>query len=234
VNVDPYAVTAQEAAEYDSFCHHHLAYLNRYPPDSLWYYTTAATFAVIMESKSIWATQISCLNDHMEFRHGVRLVRDAIRLYKVPPHDKDTQWLAGYVDDALEYEGAEISEFFVLCMSEAKDDLSQWRAYGGGENGVAIELCTPVLQPNTQHSGYLRPVWYVENAQKGLAADIAKWTVDFFRLGFSGERTDRKRWADAFLEEWKRRVVWFAPLLKDKAFAAEREWRLIVTLSGNR
>ena len=147
--------------------------------DSLWHYTTAATFAVIMKSKSIWATQISCLNDHMEFRHGVRLVREAIRLYKVPLHDKDTQWLAGYVDDALENEGAEISEFFVLCMSEAKDDLSQWRAYGGGENGVAIELCTPVLQPDTQHSGYLRPVWYVENAQKGLAADIAKWTVDF-------------------------------------------------------
>ena len=36
-----------------------------------------------------------------------------------------------------------------------------------------------ILQPDTQHSGYLRPVWYVENAQKGLAADIAKWTVDF-------------------------------------------------------
>ena len=43
-------------------------------------------------------------------------------------------------------------------------------------------------------------------------------------------RAYRKRWADAFLEEWKRRVIWFAPLLKDKAFAAEREWRLIVTL----
>src|SRR5215217_9453773 len=77
------------------------------------------------------------------------------------------------------FDGAPIAQFFVLCMSEAKDDLSQWRAYGGGENGVSLELCAPLLQPVTQNGAALRPVVYVEDAQHGLAADIAKWTIDF-------------------------------------------------------
>lgn len=30
------------------------------------------------------------------------------------------------------------SMYFVTCFSEEEDDLSQWRAYCGGENGYAI------------------------------------------------------------------------------------------------
>ena len=59
-------------------------------------------------------------------------MRDAIREYVADP-DEDTQWLAKRVDEALGFDGAPIAQFFDLCMSEAKDDLSQWRAYAGGE-----------------------------------------------------------------------------------------------------
>jgi hypothetical protein len=119
----------------------------------------------------------------MEFRHGVKLVRDALQQYKGDEYDADTRWLADRVEQALGLDGAPISQFFVLCMSEAKDDLSQWRAYGGGENGVSLELCAPLLQPVTQNGAALRPVVYVEDAQHGLAADIAKWTVGFLQDG---------------------------------------------------
>jgi len=137
------------------------------------------------------------------------------------------------VDDALEDDGADYSSFFVLCMSDAKDDLSQWRADAGGENGVALELFTPILTPTTEKGGFLMPVCYVENAQQGFAADIAKWTIDFFKHGFVGARTDRKQWADSFLLEWRGHIIWFAPILKDSAFANEHEWRLIVSLGGS-
>ena len=71
MSTDPYAVTPQEILEYENCCRHHMRQLMRYLPDTLWHYTTGATFAQIMEYQTIWATQISCLNDHMEFRHGV-------------------------------------------------------------------------------------------------------------------------------------------------------------------
>src|SRR5215203_5706346 len=145
----------------------------------------------------------------MEFRHGVKLVREALREYADHPDD-DIQWLAKRVDEALSFDGAPIAQFFVLCMSEAKDDLSQWRAYGGGENGVSIELSAPLLQPMTQNGAALRPVVYVEDAQHGLAADIAKWTVGFFKMGQTPDRPDREKWADSFLANWEQRVIYLA------------------------
>ena len=95
-------------------------------------------------------------------------------------------------------------------------------------NGVALELCAPLLQPITQNAAFLRSVCYVEDAQHGLAADIAKWTIGFFKMGLTRSRPDREQWANSFLTAWEQRVIYFAPLLKDKAFANEKEWRLIV------
>jgi hypothetical protein len=209
LSTDLYAVTPEEDARYNDFCRHSLLQLLRPVPESLWYYTTAATFARIMDTREIWSTQISCLNDHTEFRYSVRLLREAMRAYKDNKYPDGVRWLAGYIDDALEDDGADYSWFFVMCMSEAKDDLSQWRAYSGGENGVAIELCTPLLAPNTQCGGLLVPVCYSEERQKALAAEIAKWTIQYFLDGMlirqrTGAEVDQQKWADSFLVGWAR------------------------------
>ena len=70
-------------------------------------------------------------------------------------------------------------------MSERKDDLSQWRAYGGGENGVSIGFDSEVLQRPPFRHAFLAPVCYDEQKQKAFAADLAKWTVEYFRQGFA-------------------------------------------------
>jgi len=90
----------------------------------------------------------------------VRLVREAIRTYTSEGYSYDERWLADQVYALLEDEGSDNSQFFVLCMSEAKDDLSQWRAYAGGENGVALELRVPLLNPVVDSQAYLVPVCY--------------------------------------------------------------------------
>ena len=41
----------------------------------------------------------------------------------------------------------------------------------------------------------------------------------------------RDAWAAVFLEVWRNKIIYFAPMLKDEAFSGEREWRLICTLS---
>lgn len=60
--------------------------------------------------------------------------------------------------------------------------------------------------------------------------------MQFFIRGLDARRkvaaVDRQRWAGAFLDEWREMVVYLAPVLKDPAFASEREWRLIVSLGS--
>jgi len=134
---DLYAITPEEKAVFGRFDADMWKQVFQTPPQTLWYYTSAATFARIVKTKSVWSTQISCLNDHSEFRFSVRLVRNAIKQY-VRHDDEHIRFLAQQIYETLENDGADASWFFVFCMSNVRDDLSQWRAYGGGEGGVSI------------------------------------------------------------------------------------------------
>jgi hypothetical protein len=81
-------------------------------------------------------------------------------------------------------------------MSCVRDDLSQWRAYGGGEGGVSIVFDPARLL--TPKYGYLVPVRYQPNDHKLLANDLAKRTMQFFKNGLVRRaHADRQRWADA-------------------------------------
>jgi len=223
-----YAIRPEEKQAYQEFCGKAFGRFRKPAPGRLWYYTTADTFAQIIESKKIWATQISCLNDHSEFRYSVRLLREAMKGYTDQGFDADTRWLAEHVYTLLADDGADASWFFVLCMSEKKDDLSQWRAYGGGEGGVAIALRPQELRPRTQNFGGLAAVSYDEAKQQELVKDIAAATVELFKSGLASRPgAVREKWAEAFLIEWREAVIWFAPILKHPAFEKEEEWRLL-------
>lgn len=231
-NTDFYAVTPEEQRQYNDFSLNAARQLFQPLPPVLWYYTTGSTFVRILDSKSVWATQISCLNDHSEFRYSVRLLRDEFKKDLDNP-DEDFCWLACHLYETLANDGADASFFFVICMSLVRDDLSQWRGYSGGEGGVCIGFDpAKMMDPNSLKKGFILPVLYRPDQQKLLIEDIAKWTMNFFKSGLVRRPgADRKQWAESFLEVWRDQVIYFAPILKDCSFAKEEEWRLIYSLS---
>jgi hypothetical protein len=229
---DLYAVTEKERGDYLQYSTQVIKQIFRPLPPTLWYYTSGSTFAHILKTNSVWSTQISCLNDHTEFRYAVRLLREE---FKTLAHDADenVRWLAAYLYDTMAHDGADISQFFVFCMSLMKDDLSQWRAYGGGEGGVCIgfDPMRMMTTPDILKQGYLVPVLYLPNDHKVLVTSIAGATMRFFKEGLEQRLGgDRTQWAESFLEAWREQVIYFAPVLKDSAFVQEREWRLIYSL----
>ncbi|MGB6828967.1 MAG: DUF2971 domain-containing protein [Terracidiphilus sp.] len=112
------------------------------PPDKmLWHYTNGAALISILNSNEIYSTQISCLNDSTELKYGSRLFHTALNDLRTETGNDELskKLLDGatrHFEENLGYSPA--SFHFVSCFSEEKDDLSQWRAYGGGENGYAI------------------------------------------------------------------------------------------------
>ena len=56
------------------------------------------------------------------------------------PHNPAVEPILTRLDEALSNPGVEIASVFVTCLSERRDDLSQWRAYSGGEGGYAIQF----------------------------------------------------------------------------------------------
>jgi hypothetical protein len=228
---DLYAITPEEQTAVSELDKKMWRQLIQPLPDTLWYYTSAATFARIVKTRSVWSTQISCLNDHSEFRFSVRLLRDEIKQY-IGHADEHIRFLAQHIYEMLENDGADASWFFVFCMSSVRDDLSQWRAYGGGEGGVSIGFDPlKIMTDEMRERAYLVPVRYQPEDHKAIANDIAIATLKFFREGLERRQgADRKVWADRFFDAWRVHIIYCAPILKDRSFKDEQEWRLIVNL----
>jgi hypothetical protein len=193
--------------------------------ETLWHYTTGDALINILESGMLYATQVSCLNDSTELLHYARLVQKAVAAIR--QQNNNNAWthqlldwiLAAPVDRANQW-----SPWFVSCFSKNGDDLSQWRAYSGGENGYAIGFRASKLAGQ----GTVARISY-DRAQQNIAAEeIAKATVRFFCDGIEKQRAPSpKDWVNEFAGGWFPCLDELSPMIKDEGFSGEQEYRLI-------
>jgi DUF2971 family protein len=203
------------------------------PETILWHYTTGSGLLGIIESGTIHATHVACLNDSTEIRYASKLYRDAlIELQEKNAEDADAHLFLNKVlemtneDPAIPIHAP--SRFFVACFSPQEDDLSQWRAYSdpGGENGYAIGFLARGLF-NAPYGTVLR-VNYDKELHKIVAVETAEATLGFYREGIQNKRAETAgQWADEFLMVWQELINRLAPLAKDDCFQAEREFRIV-------
>jgi len=112
----------------------------------LYHYTSLEGLLGIIESKSIWATNVLYLNDASELNYALKLLSDEVNDIKgeIP---LDANWLAklSFFDNLI----LNIDEiilhplnfgFFICSFSEEKDLLSQWRGYCPGGIGFSVGI----------------------------------------------------------------------------------------------
>jgi hypothetical protein len=203
----------------------------------LWHYTTGDALIGILTSGAVYATQVSCLNDSTEIQYAAKLLREAFLNTKT--EDAEEKYILDRIIKATEEQPAAPnlpSAWFVTCFSKEKDDLSQWRAYSGGENGYAIAFLAGGLFGRA--NGIVARVNYNQDEQKEVAANVANATIEFFKEGLyarqSGEISTawKDAWANEFLPVWETLVGRLAPMVKDSAFRNENEYRVIHELQA--
>src|SRR5579862_6471950 len=137
-------VTQEETNKYFNFVREQIEVLNGMKIEGnqiVWHYTTGDGLINIVQSGALYSTQVSCLNDRTEVHYGETLLRDAFLEIQEQDHpSEEATLLKQLIEDSAtdSKKTAPPSDFFVTCFSSERDDLSQWRAYGGGENGYAI------------------------------------------------------------------------------------------------
>lgn len=203
------------------------------PEQVVWHYTSSSGLIGIIESGSIFATQVSCLNDATEIRYAATTLREALSSLLL--HMDDAQPEKGFTkkyvellqDDDTAPNSAPLP-YFVTCFSSLEDDLSQWRSYGGGENGYAIGVVVKDLF-GTLNSLVAR-VNYDPKTHLAIAKETAEATVRFYKEGLTADISD---WDDVFLNAWDSALTQLAPLIKDPGFVAESEVRIIHQLQDS-
>ncbi len=197
------------------------------PEQIVWHYTSGAGLIGIIESGTIFGTQVSCLNDATEIRYAAARLREALteRLAKLEDNDLGLKFIKSYIerlqdDDAVPNTAG--LPYFVSCFSTLEDDLSQWRSYGGGENGYAIGIRVKDLF-GTANSLVVR-VNYDKDTHMALATEVAEATDRFYREGVIAAI---ENWDETFLAAWDSSLTQLAPIIKDPGFAQEKEVRIV-------
>jgi hypothetical protein len=196
----------------------------------LWHYTNGAGFLGILQSASIYATQVSCLNDTTETKYATDLYKRAVSEL-INEREADTEAVA-FLNRVLEFVREEpdspthgTSKFFVTCFSGDEDELTQWDRYSK-PNGYAIGFRARGLwrEPTSQ----IYRVIYDPERQMTAAKKIATATLDFYRTGLVGEREENpEEWGRLFFHAWDEWVYKLAPLAKNKRWHSENEFRIV-------
>jgi hypothetical protein len=105
--------------------------------EPIYHYTSADGLLGAPGSRRLWASQATSLNDRAEVEQGWRLIIEIIdELLGEEPGDSNLELLRSWAKLPIDQPG----HVTVLCASLRGDDANQWRLYGGGSRGFAIEL----------------------------------------------------------------------------------------------
>ncbi len=192
------------------------------PPLELFHYTDLDGIAGILETRYLWLSKVSTLNDTSEINH-------AVHLFKVLAHEATTslpQDEARLLREAAEQlEHVRRTNICVGSFCEEEDQLGQWRSYGNDGRGIAIGFASAELvRIAREHQVRLVRCVYRPEQHVQITKDLAGLLLEAYRdaRGGGGEQAWREliaRFVSTFLL--------IAPVIKDSHFGLEREWRLV-------
>ena len=193
----------------------------------VWHYTSGEALINIVETGRLFATQVACLNDSTEVLYASNLFRE--QLITLQSEGNLSTEETRLVENVIKNNTDQVkvpSDWFVTCFSKEKDDLSQWRAYGGGENGYAIAF---LVGGFFGHESKIARVNYDKDVHVQGAKEIARATLSFYMDGLKARNSeeDKATWEEEFLREWDKWITQLAPMVKDPAFRGENEFRII-------
>ncbi len=194
-------------------------------PDSLFHYTSAAGLLGILGDHKLRFSDASFCNDGSESVYGVSLVSESLDRFT-----KDMEPELKIGAERLKDEVAHAMAFFqpvVFCMSSENNLLNQWRDYGNDVVPYSIEFDPGALcaWKDFNFPVYLSRVVYDLAEQIPLINEMIASMFNKAKHLFGIELTDVEQ-ADVY-KSAATELCWLVCRFKNRAFSAEKEWRLI-------
>jgi Protein of unknown function (DUF2971) len=202
------------------------------PPRDLYHYTSPIGLKGIIESRTLWASSATFLNDESELTYVDTIVEPIVRELTATSD-------AGSVREFSErFAQMKLSSFargfgvFVACFCEEPDLLSQWRGYGQGGFSIGFDTrsWTQPWHADGEQITRLMRVECREEMQDRIIRSVVEPIVKTLTAEEDQHGTDHviaQRVAPALhvMSDllWNS-AIWF----KHPGFSEEKEWRLIV------
>jgi hypothetical protein len=202
---------------------------NNQPPSELYHYTTQQGLLGIFKSDSLWASKIHYLNDSTEFGLALNFAKEVLNAKLENVVDvRSREKIECLLDNIHTIQTVNIC---VISLSQKRDLLSQWRAYGGSVGGFSIGFkSSNLIACAAQQGFYLVKCVYDEDKQKQMISELIDecLAVEFNTVG---TKIDPNRPRTIFVlrtgGEFRTKLASIAPIIKHQSFREEDEWRLI-------
>jgi hypothetical protein len=187
-------------------------------PDILYHYCGVNGFLGIIQSKVLWLSIASMMNDYMEQKWLLNKAIQQLRKFRGITH----QHLIKLLREILNHDNSPS----ICCFSSEPDLLSQWRAYCDDGAGYAIGFSKKELESliSKHKSLSLIRVNYEEDEQEAMIAPLVveKLTEIINQYKRDKMRNPKKEVVDLGYEIRK-----IAMGCKNPGFMEEREWRIV-------
>ena len=202
-------------------------------PKVIWHYTDDRGLSGILETGTLWITDIFDLNDPSELRHGLSYGVNYLNKIAQSWGITELSYVAKVFSELHASGVRETMNFFTLCFSLDGDELGQWRAYADDGRGYALgfdgdilEALFLALSPGSHHTF---PVIYDD----ALAESQQKALVDVVSLVFSDPKfaglsiQQKKKVMIRASNIFSSNIILTAALFKHQAYTNEKEYRFL-------
>ena len=222
-------------------------------PSILYHYTTQKGLLEIVNTKTIWATNIFYLNDSLEYEYAVKLIQDVIDEYLVnsqspPARTVDTSLAWKVTPEKLQQLMLESTKrgissltrfrIYVCSFTEEGDQLSQWRGYCPNGNGFSLGFETShLVDQMVKYSFGLSQCVYDKNEQVIIVRKIIDKSISALKsiVGDSDyiEEDAIIGTLNKILPQIIGKLFIALTKLKHEAFYEEKEWRFVALYDDN-
>ena len=204
-------------------------------PSTLYHYTTIEVLDKLLEEGNgdLRCTYFRDLNDSAEFKAGYEYFADYCKRHDFGGDgEKVLRDLQGIWH---KLQTLYLEAPWVMSFSTERDSLYQWVAYTDRQKGgVAIGFdrirLENAVKKSAERNGLevmLLPCLYVDRGKKKKTdSDVAVIDKLDDLISFFIEKIDEK--SPDWVQELGTAILIFSSIVKDKAFCAEHEWRLVV------
>lgn len=181
----------------------------------LYHYCSADVFNKISETKVVWLSDITKMNDAGEYKSGFQIIRDILKLY--PESDQTV---------SAEMSPENINRTFnvlIACFSQNGDVLSQWRAYSDDGRGFSVGFDLELIRQHHMFNRFLEKMAPISGKVQfiGVTYDRAEFEKEVHQLISSFERSA----SPIRFKLLSRALMHMAIRYKDNFFAEEQEVR---------
>ncbi|MGH1440182.1 MAG: DUF2971 domain-containing protein [Cellvibrionaceae bacterium] len=189
------------------------------PEELLYHYTTISGLKGIVESQSIWASDVRYMNDSAELQYIISLLKDCSESFQ---HHK--KFLNQFID-WMSHRVANGHMVFAISFRANGNLLSQWRGYSQIGKGVSIGFKTEDIVSLAKPRGFqLGACIYQRDKQVALINDVIE---NLLHIAQGRELNVALADFDSLFNQIEADMLKIAALLKHPSFVEEDEWRLV-------